>query len=205
MLFDGLRRQGGLVLAASVATTAGAQEPAPQVELVERILAVVDDRPLFLSEVRVLAAVRGLEPAPALEAAIDERLMHAEAARLPQADVSEEEVDEAQALLLRNRPDLLARIPAAELRRLLRRQATILKYVEFRFRPQVRVSPDEVRRAFEQERRPEGPGLDEAAPAVRTRLERRAIDERIEEWVRDLRQRADLRYVSDEASAPRGP
>jgi len=198
-------RHARLVLAMSLAATATAQAPAPRVELIERILAVVDDRPLFLSEVRVLGAVRGLEPAAALEAAIDERLMHAEAARLPQADVSEEEVDEAQALLVRTRPDLVARVPPAELRRLLRRQATILKYVEFRFRPQVRVSPDEVRRAFDRERSDDGPDLEEAAPTVRARLERQAIDERIEEWVKGLRQRADVRYVPDEGSIPGGP
>jgi hypothetical protein len=191
-------RRASLVLASTLAATVAAQEPAPRVELVERILAVVDDRPLFLSEVRVLAAVRGLDVDAALEAAIDQRLMYSEAARLPQAGVSEEEVEEARALLAGTRPEVAARAHDAELRLLLRRQATILKYVEFRFRPQVRVSPEEIRRALEEQALSEEADLEEAAAAVRARLERRAIDERIEEWVSDLRARASVRYVPGE-------
>jgi len=180
-------------------------QPSKRIELVERILAVVDDRPLFLSEVRTLGQVRRLDSAAALEAAIDERLMYAEAARLPQAEVAEEEVERALALLAETSPEVVSTVPAPELRRLLRRQATIVKYVEFRFRPQVRIAPAQVREAWERERAANGPGFEEAAPAVRARLERRAVDERIEEWVSDLRARAEVRYVPAEGSAPEGP
>ncbi len=34
----------------------GAQDAAPRVELIERVLAVVDERPLLLSDVRALAS-----------------------------------------------------------------------------------------------------------------------------------------------------
>jgi hypothetical protein len=168
---------------------------------VERIVAVVDDRPLLLSDLRALQAVRGLQEAEALEAAIDERLMHAEAARLPQADVPPEEEDRALALLLETRPGLRGVVPEPDLKRLLRRQLAILKYVEFRFRPQVRVSDDEVRKAWEEEQagNPAGSALEDAQDGIRERLERRALGERIEAWVRDLRARADVRYVSPAA------
>ena len=60
----------------------------PAAELIERVVAVVDERPLLLSDVRALALVRSLEPEAALEAAIDERLMYGEAAQVAQAEVS---------------------------------------------------------------------------------------------------------------------
>ena len=64
-------------------------------EVVERILAVVDGRPLMLSEVRLVQQLRGLDRAAALEALIDEQLMLREAARLAQSVVSEEDEQRA--------------------------------------------------------------------------------------------------------------
>jgi len=196
------RRAAAFVLALVPVAPAAAQAPASaRTEVVERIVAVVDDRPLLLSDLRALMAVRGLAEPAALEGAIDERLMHLEAARLPQADVSAEEEDRALALLLETRPRLRAEVPEPDLRRLLRRQVAILKYVEFRFRPQVRVGDDEVRKAWEEEQagNPAGPALEDAQEEIRARLERRGLDERIEAWVRELRARADVRYVSPAA------
>jgi hypothetical protein len=123
-----------VVLALLPAAAAGQAPAPPRPEVVERIVAVVDERPLLLSDLRALMAVRGLAEGEALEAVIDERLMHFEASRLPQADVSPEEEDRALSLLLETRPHLHAEVPAPDLRRLLRRQLVILKYVEFRFR-----------------------------------------------------------------------
>jgi hypothetical protein len=189
-----------VALALRPAAAAG-QAPPPTREVVERIVAVVDDRPLLLSDQRALEAVRGLREAEALEAAIDERLMHAEAARLPQADVAPEEESRALALLLETRPGLRSVVPGPDLKRLLRRQLAILKYVEFRFRPQLRVNDEEIRKAWEEEQagNPAGPALEDAQDEIRERLERRALDERIEAWVRELRGRADVRYVSPAA------
>jgi hypothetical protein len=176
-----------------------ARAPAP--EIVERVVAVVDERPLLLSDLRALKAVRGLGEGEALEAAIDERLMHVEAARLPQAEVTPEEEERALALLLETRPSLRDTVREPDLRRLLRRQLAILKYVEFRFRPQVRVGDDEVRRAWASDRAgdPAGPALEDAQEEIRSRLERRALDERVEAWVKELRARADVRYVGPPA------
>ncbi len=86
-----------LVLAGVPAAAAAPAPAPPRPEVVERIVAVVDERPLLLSDLRALMAVRGLAEGEALEAAIDERLMHLEASRLPQADVSPEEEDRALA------------------------------------------------------------------------------------------------------------
>ena len=170
-----------------------AQEAAPKVELIERIVAVIDERPLLLSDVRALAVVRGLAPDAARQAAVDERLMHAEAAHVAQAEVSPAQETAALTALLEKTPALGGRVPEPDLRRLLRRQLAILQYVDFRFRPQIHVSDEEVRKAWALE--PTGPALEDAVEAIRARLERRTLDERIEAWVAELRTRADVRYV----------
>jgi hypothetical protein len=183
---------------------------ATRVELLERIVAVVDGRPLLLSEVRALQVLKGLDQDQAREKAIDARLMYQEAARLPQADVSAEDEDRALAQLGKQRPDVRGRIEEEELRRLVRRELAILKYVEFRFRPQLGVSDDDVRRAFEAERAGKedvapvvgGPSFEQVAAQIRERLEQRAIGERIEAWVRDLRDRANVRYVPEGVKPP---
>ncbi len=188
-----MRSRLALVLAAVVQGVAPAQDaPSPaRVETVERVVAVVDERPLLLA---------------AREAAIDERLMHAEAARLPQAEVTPEEEEQAVLRLLAGRPALRDTVPEPDLRRLMRRQIGIFKYVEFRFRPQLRVGDDEVRKAWEEEQagRPAGPAFEDEQEELRARLERRALDERIEAWVKELRSRSDVRYVAP-PPPPRAP
>jgi hypothetical protein len=166
---------------------------AAKVELIERIVAVIDERPLLLSDVRTLAIVRGIAPDAALQAAVDERLMHAEAAHVAQAEVSPAQETAALTALLEKTPALRDKVAEPDLRRLLRRQLAILQYVEVRFRPQIHVSEEEVRKAWELE--PTGPALEDAVEGIRARLERRTLDERIEAWVAELRTRADVRSV----------
>jgi len=169
--------------------------------VVERILAVVDGRPVLLSEVAVFERVRGETQRQALEGLIDEQLMYREAARLPQASLTAEEEERAFA-------SLRAQLPSAsadeeeQLRRLSRRQAAILKYVGFRFRPQVRVSEEAVRAAYEAEGRGEEGSFEEAAPVIRARLAEEDLSRRIEDWVKELRKVAEIRYntVSPEAA-----
>ncbi len=180
-------------LAAALCTLLAA--PTSADVLLERILAVVEGRPLLLSEVRLLQAVRGLEERAALEELIDERLMLREAGRLVQSAVSPEEEERALARLREASPPARA-ASLAELRRLVRRQTAIVKYIDFRFRPQVSVSEADVRRAYDA--RPAGaagaPALEEEAPALREALTQKALDERIEAWVAELRAAADIRY-----------
>jgi len=166
-------------------------------DVVERVVAVVDSRPLLLSEVRVLGRVRSLDQAAAVEAMIDEGLMYREAARVPQAAVTEDEEDRAYQSLLGNDPGLLATLPEASLRRLARRQATIVKYVAFRFRPQIRVDDADLLRAFETEYagKPDAPPLESVAAQLGEELTSRALDQRIETWVKELRAAAQVRYV----------
>ena len=165
---------GAVALAVALSASAAAE---PRV--VERVVAVVDDRPVLLSELRLAQQVLGEEAGPALEALIDEQLMFAAALRLPQAALTEAEEAAALAALAEKVRD--AGDPDA-LARMARRQATILKYVDFRFRPQVRI--------------------DAADPAEKARLEAAELDARIEAWVKDLRASAAVRYNAINRTGP---
>jgi hypothetical protein len=155
--------------------------------VVESILAVVDGRPVLLSEVLVVERVTGQDRERALEALIDERLMFREAARLPQAAVSPDEEEKALASLRARAAGPLDGLPERELRQLARRQVAILKYVEYRFRPQVRVDPA-------------------TPPEERERRAEEDLRGRIEAWVKELRAGAEVRYnvAPPPATARRG-
>jgi len=189
------RRRALRFLLAALALCGAARAALAQDALVERILAVVEGRPVLLSEVRLVQALRGLDEKAALEELIDERLMLREAGRLAQSAVTAEEEERALGRLRETSPAARAAGEAA-LRRLVRRQTAIVKYVDFRFRPQVSVSEEEVRAAYD--RRYGGtaqpPDFAAAAPALREELLAHALDLRIEAWVAELRRSAEVRY-----------
>jgi hypothetical protein len=169
--------------------------PLARAEVVERILAVVDGRPLMLSEVRLVQQLRGLDRAAALEALVDEQLMLREAARLAQSAVGEEDEQRAYESLLQRHP-AASGLPEADVRRLVRRQAAILKYVEFRFRPQVQVADAAVREAYDKQygSQADAPPFEAASGEIRRRLADRDLDEKIEAWIKELRAGAEIRY-----------
>jgi hypothetical protein len=194
MPFRGPKRR--LALAASAALLASWGATPSCGDVIERIPAVVDGRPLLLTQVQALERIRGLGGTEALEAAIDEELMYQEATRTPQANPSADEEKAALHSLVSRAGSRATGVPAPDLARLARREATILKYVDLRFRPQVRIDDEAVRRAYEAETTgtASAPPFDEVEPTIRGRLADREIDERIEGWVRELRAGADIRY-----------
>src|SRR5204863_1673468 len=137
-----------------------------------------DGRPVLLSEVTLFQKARGEDLARALDGFIDEQLMYREAARLPQAAVTSAEEERAL-------ESLRARVRAAspdeqeQLRRLARREAAIVKYIDFRFRPQVRVSEDAVRAAWAAEGRTDAETFEDGAPRRRPRLAEEDLTRRI--------------------------
>jgi hypothetical protein len=164
-------------------------------EPIERILAVVDGRPLMLSEVRLLERLRGLTPSAALEALIDEALMFREASRLPASLATAEDTERAHASLVQRLGEP-AGVLEDGLKRLARRETAIVKYLAFRFGPQVRVEDATVRAAYEaaQARQPEAPPFEDVAGELRARLEREQLDLKVEAWVRELREGAEILY-----------
>jgi len=152
------------------------------------VVAVVDGRVLCLSDVRAVERADGVPVDSALVRLIDETLLFHEAFRLPQSAVSPAE-EAAE----------IAATPAADgdpaLRRALHRRAVIRKYVAFRFRPQVRVDEEAVRKAYaELVVRGNAPAFEDAAPAIREQLATQEVDRRVTDWVRELRLAATIRY-----------
>jgi hypothetical protein len=170
-------------------------------EVIERVLAVVDGRPVLLSEVRTLGKVRGLSEDEAREALIDERLMFEQAARAPQAAVSSTEEDALYRQLEERSSPRLTSLSEAEVRRLVRREAAILKYVTFRFGSEVRVSDDDLQRIYAEEfgGKQDAPAFEVVEETLRARLRRRELDQRIEEWIKELRAGAEIRVLTPPA------
>lgn len=163
-------------------------------ETIERVLAVVDGRPVLLSEVTLVQRLLKLELRAAVQTTIDERLMDREAARVPQASTTvDEEAAAFQSLVEKLGAD--AEADKAGLRRIARRQLAVLKYIEFRFRPQVRVEDEAVRSAYEVEYGgdPAAPRFEEAEAVLRERLESARLTILVEEWVKELRAAAAIR------------
>ena len=166
--------------------------------VVERVLAVVGGRPVLLSETQALQEVRGVAPRAALDLMVDEALMYDQASRTPQAAVSALEVERARDSLYEKRPELRSSVARADLARLLKRQMSILKYVDFRFRPQARPTDEELQQAYADEYggRPEAPAVDTVTEALRDRLVRRQLDLKVEAWIKELRAATEIRLVS---------
>ena len=163
-------------------------------ETIERVLAVVDGRPVLLSEVTLVQRLLKLELRAAVQTTIDERLMDREAARVPQASTTaDEEAAAFQSLVEKLGAGAEADEPG--LRRIARRQLAVLKYIEFRFRPQVRVEDEAVRSAYEVEHGgdPSAPRFEEAEAQLRERLESARLTTLVEDWVKELRASAVVR------------
>jgi hypothetical protein len=192
------RRRRAAVAAATALWTACALAAAAGhagAELIERILAVVDGRPLMLSEVALMERLRGVERGVALEALIDEALMFRDASRLPATLATTDDEERAYAALRERVGADAARLEGG-LRRLARRQVAILKYVEFRFGPQVRVDDEAARAVYgaEYQGRDDVPPFETVRDEIRERLHRAGLDEAVEAWVAELRAGAEVRY-----------
>jgi len=160
--------------------------------LVERTEAFVNRRPVLLSDVLLTAALLKLNHAAATEKSIDEALMFEEASRLVDDAPGDEAVAEA-ALSLKEKAG--PGFSTAALRRKARVQLTSADYIDLRLRPLVRGEDEDVRRSFEDLAATEArsPIYAEVVSDLREALEARALDDRIEEWVAELRLRADIR------------
>lgn len=163
--------------------------------VLERIPAVVDGRPILLSEVRTAEALKGVTRRQAVDALVDESLMLREAAQMPQSAPRPDEVEGALLDLQARWPESAGPVPLAALLEVAKRQLRIVKYIEFRFRAKARVDDAAVREAYDAES-PGGSeaGYQAAAPGLRERLERQRLDEEVEAWVKELRSAAEIRY-----------
>lgn len=160
--------------------------------LVERTLAFVNKKPVLLSDVRLTQALLQLEEKEAIERTIDEILMFEEASRLLNDAQGEEALAIAVGALQEKTGD---RFAAAALRRKALVQIVIASYIDLRLRPLVRVEDAEVRKLFSEKaaNEVEAPDFGLVAQSIRDLLERRSLDQKIEEWITSLRRREEIR------------
>ena len=160
--------------------------------LIEKTLAFVNKTPVLLSDVQLTKALLGLDAGPALERTIDERLMFEEARRLINEALSEKAIAAAvDSLRTKAGPGFVREA----LVRKARVQLTISNYIDVRLAPLVRVEDSEVRSVFNgmvaDQQAP--PSFDAVAKEIRAALERKSLDQKVEDWVATLRARAEIR------------
>jgi peptidyl-prolyl cis-trans isomerase SurA len=209
-----LERTGWLAL---VSVTVLLNGVLARAEIVDRIVAVIDRDVITLSEAEQASeflALRGQEALPqadVVERLIESRLIEREVGRYPEEAVPDEQVDAALDSLRASFPSptafsaaLSARgLTEDELAVLIRKQLTIQRYLESRFRPLVFVTDDEIERYYGDVLIPDVTAAGESAPplagvesGIRRILEERAFNRRIDEWIARLKSRSQIRrYV----------
>ncbi|MGE4188812.1 MAG: hypothetical protein AB7G12_02850 [Thermoanaerobaculia bacterium] len=205
------------------AAPAIAEEAPPDLRLVDRIVAVVDDDPVLESEIERalgLGLVRReegeTEPAVrrrALDQIISQRLRQHELDRFgfDEAPLSEIERDYAE-IHARFASEAefqaeLSRLGLDEdkLRQLVAHQIAVLTYVEERLGPRVFISVDDIRAYYDETLVPELRRLGEAPPPVeevreqiRAVLREQRLNEEVARWTEELRRRADVEDFLDD-------
>jgi hypothetical protein len=206
-----------LLLLLPIAASAFGQAAPEDHRLVDRVVAVVDEDPILLSDLERAVALGLVRTEPgespealrrrALDALIDSRLRLHEISRFGFEPAALDEVD-------RQIERLRARFPTdaswrAELERLgleedqvrqtLARQLAVLTYVEQRLGPRVFVGVDEIQKHYDEELLPSlreqaepAPPLDEVREAIRAVLRETRLNAEIDRWTRELRGKADV-------------
>lgn len=205
-----------------------AEAPAPR--LVDRVVAVVDEDPILLSDIerviglRVVEAREGESPEAlrrrVLDGLIEQRLRLHEIGRFGFEETPLDEVDRQVEAIAERFPDdaawraELARlgVEEADLRQIVARQLSVLAYVEERLGARVFVGVEEIRRYYDDELLPElerrgepAPPIDQVREQIRAVLRERRLNEEIERWTEELRTGADVVDLLDAPERPLPP
>lgn len=191
--------------------------PSRGAAVVMRVAAAVNETVLTTKDLGDFMALQELVPGPggepgagpaaSLAQLIDQTLILQEARRRQIVEVTKEEVDSE----IRRRVALLGgegsweRRRAAlglkeeEIRELVRRQLMARKYMDLRLRLFIQVSEEEIREYYEQHRRElGGVPLESVRGQIRQLLFARKFNVRLQDWIRDLRARADIRIPGED-------
>lgn len=222
-----------LTLTLLLATAAAAQPAAVEegdLILADRIVAVVDEDPILLSDVRRLVALGLAERVDGeseaqlhrrvLDGLIDQRLRLHEIERYDFSPIPESEIDRQVERIradfddpreLRRRLESLG-LDDAGLALLVARQLKVLLYVEKRLGPRVFIRAEDVRAYYEEvlkaemaRRGLEPPPLDEVRERIRGILRERELNREIDAWTEELRLEADVVDYLDRADAELPP
>jgi len=209
------------VLALSIALLL-AQNASSQ-QTVDQILTLVNDDIITRIDLLWSIAIDPKAPSPVgpvgsdllrqkLDVMIDERLVAQEAARIPTADITQEEVD-------RKRAELIARFKSeAEFRQrvgsvgltpqkideLLRQRVLMDRFIDFRFRSFVLATEQEIQRYYDENLAPEirkrgavPPPIDQVRDKISELLKQQKIDTELDRWLSAARQRAEVVQLAE--------
>lgn len=210
MRFDPVRTIAILVAACLVP---GASSSA---ELVDRIVAIIDQEVITLSEAEEALRVGRVRASTSLslrevvDRLIERRLVAREVDRFTPTPVPQAQVEAALVDVKESFPSESAyeaaladnHLSEQELEAELREQLKVTRYLDRRFRPLSYVSDDEVAQYYENELLPQlPPGLpipdqEDYADEIRRIIEERKFNERVDRWIEELTARASIRrYV----------
>ena len=202
----------GLAVALLLIVASGGAFAEP--ELVDRIVAIIDRDVIMLSEAEQamwLVELRtddDVSLRDVVERLIEARLIEHEVARFTDAPVPDERVEEQLARVRSRFPSEEALdtmlsssgLSEEELRSDVRRQLTVNRYLERRFRALTHVADDDIQNYFSEKVLPEladerEPTLEEI-DQIRRILEEQRFNERVDQWIDGLKKRSRIRlYV----------
>lgn len=200
------------VAAALMSATASASGA----ELVDRIVAIIDQEVITLSEAEAAERIGRLRLADPLslrevvDRLIERRLVAREVARFSPEPVPDSQLEAALLDVRESFASVSAfesaleayGLSEADLEEELREQLEVTRYLDKRFRALTYVSDAEVAAYYEDEllpQIPEGmpvPNRDDYVEEIRRILEERKFNDRVEQWIEELAARANIRrYV----------
>lgn len=198
--------------------------------LEDRIVAVIDEEPILVSEIDRAIAL-GLKERQADESEvafrrrvlndlIEERLRFQEIDRFGFEQVPVDQINQQVQKIRGQFSDEAAfqktlqqhGLSLKDLRQLVARQLMVLTYVDEQLGPRVFVSLDDItayyRNVFTPEMQKRGqpvPPLDDVRDQIRTVLKEQRLNEAIEKWTEDLRRKADIQVYFDQPAGPLPP
>jgi len=223
-----LRLRPLIALALLAATPVAGDEPAS--DLVDRVVAVVDEEPILLSDLERAQALgtvtrrEGESDAALRRRTLDElvawRLRLHEVARFGIEEAPLTEVDRQIERIRIRYPEAGAwqaeldrlGLDEAQVRQILARQLAVLDFVEQRLGPRVFVGVDEIQSYYDgtlvpelRERGDPVPPVEEVREAIRVVLREAKLNEEVESWTRRLRLEADVVDLLDQEERPLPP
>jgi hypothetical protein len=189
---------------------------------VDQILVLVNNEVITRTDLLWHLALAPDSPSPAgpvgsdllrriLDVMIDQRIVAQEAAKIPAAEITEEEIDKKRMELIGQFPSEAAfrqRVESVGLtperiNELIRQRVLIDKFIDFRFRSFVFVSEQEIKKYYDEELVPEvrgrgvvPPALDEVHEMIRERLRAEKINNELDRWLSETRQRAEIVFLA---------
>jgi hypothetical protein len=201
----------------------------PSQQTVDQILTLVNDDVITRIDLLWSIAMDPQAPSPVgpvgsdllgrkLDVMIDERLIAQEAARVPTAEITQDEIDKKRTELIksfqseaqfRERVGSVGLTPQ-KIDELIRQRILIDRFVEFRFRSFVLITEPDIQRYYDEVLAPGirnrglvPPSLDEVQDGRSVRdgisamLKQRKINDEVERWLSQARQRADVVQLAE--------